>query len=184
MLKPEEGGVKGFPFSLLSQSLAPGCTLCTLPCKFPLPAPITWFWRQGRCALWWVFSGNSATGRSWEPGRGSRALSTPRPRSSARRATDHLRVTHRAAEGVDGPELASVDRRSGSHKAPKVESSPAVGYVLAWEGDRRGLSHHLSHRVGQDTHSRPHVRIPILCLPQPSCTRLEGQLPCGNASKG
>lgn len=158
------------------------------PLQVSSPAPITWFWRQGRCALWWVLSGNSATARSWEPGGGGEQSAVyPEAqefsKGSSRSLAGHP-PGHRAAEGVDGPEPASVDRRSGSHKAPKVESSPAVGYVLAWEGDRRGLSHHSSHRVGQDTHSRPHVRIPTLCLPQPSCTRLEGQLPSWKCLEG
>ncbi|XP_047567813.1 uncharacterized protein LOC125089573 [Lutra lutra] len=51
--------------------------------------------------------------------------------ASGRVAAEGRVVGHGATEGVDGPEPASVDLRSGSNKASSGESSSTVGYFLA-----------------------------------------------------
>lgn len=65
MLKPEGGSVEALSFSLLFWIIALGWALLW---KFLLPAPNTWFRRQGQCALWWVLSRDSSKEQSWEPG--------------------------------------------------------------------------------------------------------------------
>lgn len=81
--------------------------------------------------------------------------------------------------------------RAGECRSPQWIPQGTQRRILSHSGicsglGGRGGGFHTTHRypVGQDPHSGPHVRIPTLCLPQPSCRRLEGQLPSWKCLEG